>query len=156
MFETSLNTFNKFRQRLLVCPPEKTQLFFKKIWVALDTVPTVTPFFNKNIIWFRTKIQPLSPLLKTRHTLKCLDCSKCSAVRCSYRCFVNFSKLVWRLKDESHIPALKCSIVCKAKPYSSDAMHCQLYLVETLAIWRADPNTALNKIRNAFVLQLFF
>ena len=29
------------------------------------------------------------------------------------------SKLVWRLKDEGHIPIIKWSIVCKGKPYSS-------------------------------------
>ena len=55
------------------------------------------------------------------------------------------SKLVWRLKDEGHIPVIKWSIVCKAKPYSSGAMHCQLYLAEKLAILRADPDTTLNK-----------
>ena len=29
------------------------------------------------------------------------------------------SKLVWQLKDEGHIPVIKWSIVCKAKPHSS-------------------------------------
>ena len=54
------------------------------------------------------------------------------------------SKLVWRLKDEGHIPVKKWSIVCKAKPYSSSAMHCQLCLTEKLAILRVDPDTTLN------------
>ena len=56
-----------------------------------------------------------------------------------------FSKLVWRLKDEGHIPVIKWSIVCKAKPYSCGANHCQLCLAEKLAILRADPDTTLNK-----------
>ena len=55
------------------------------------------------------------------------------------------SKLVWRLKDEGHIPVIKWSIVYKAKQYSSGAMHCQLCLAEKLAILRADPDTTLNK-----------
>ena len=57
----------------------------------------------------------------------------------------DLSRLVWRLKDEGHIPVIKWSIVCYAKPYSSCAMHCQLCLVEKLAILWADPNTMLNK-----------
>ena len=55
------------------------------------------------------------------------------------------SRLVWRLKDEGHIPVIKWSIVCTAKPYSSGAMHCQLCLAEKLAILWADPDTTLNK-----------
>ena len=54
-------------------------------------------------------------------------------------------RLVWRLKDEGHIPVIKWSIVCNAKPYSSGAMHCQLCLAEKLAILWADPDTTLNK-----------
>ena len=34
------------------------------------------------------------------------------------------SKLVCWLKDESHIPVIQRSIVCKAKPYTSGTMHC--------------------------------
>ena len=55
------------------------------------------------------------------------------------------SRLVWRLKDEGHIPVIKWSIVCNAKPYSSGAMHCQLCLAEKLTILWADPDTMLNK-----------
>ena len=55
------------------------------------------------------------------------------------------SRLVWRLKDEEHIPVVKWSIVCNAKPYSSGAMHCQLCLAEKLAILWVDPDTTLNK-----------
>ena len=55
------------------------------------------------------------------------------------------SRLVWRLKDEGHIPIIKWSIVCNAKPYSSSAMPCQLCLAEKLAILWADPDTTLNK-----------
>ena len=51
------------------------------------------------------------------------------------------SKLVWRIKDEDHIPVIKLTIDCKAKPYSSGAMHCQLCLAEKMAILRADPVT---------------
>ena len=58
---------------------------------------------------------------------------------------IKLSKLVWRLKDEGQIPVIKWSIVCKAKPYSSGAMHCQLCLAEKLAILQADPDTTLNK-----------
>ena len=63
----------------------------------------------------------------------------------SMRHQTDLSKLVWRLKDEGHIPVIKWFIVCNAKPYSSGAKHCQLYLVEKLAILWADPNTTLNK-----------
>ena len=55
------------------------------------------------------------------------------------------SRLVWRLKLESHIPVIKWSIVCNAKPYSNSAMHCQLCLAKKLAILCADPDTTLNK-----------
>ena len=55
------------------------------------------------------------------------------------------SKLVWQLKDEGHILVIKWSIVCKAKPYSSGAIYCQLCLAEKLAILRADSDTTLNK-----------
>ena len=44
-------------------------------------------------------------------------------------------KLVWRFEDESHhISVIIRSALCKAKPYSSSAMHCQLCLAEKLAI----------------------
>ena len=55
------------------------------------------------------------------------------------------SRLAWRLKDEGHIPVIKWSIVCKAKSYSSGAMHCQLCLAKKLAILWADPDTTLIK-----------
>ena len=55
------------------------------------------------------------------------------------------SRLVWRLKGEGRIPVIKWSIVCKAEPYSSGAMYCQLCLAEKLAILWADPNSTLNK-----------
>ena len=55
------------------------------------------------------------------------------------------SRLVWRLKDEGHVPAIKWSIVCKAMPYSSGAMRCQLCLAEKLATLWANPDTTLNK-----------
>ena len=54
-----------------------------------------------------------------------------------------FSKLLRRLKDEGRIPVIQWSIVCKAKLYSSGAMHCQLCLAEKLATLRADPDTTL-------------
>ena len=55
------------------------------------------------------------------------------------------SKLVWRIKDDGHIPVIKWSIVCKAKACSSGAMHCQLCLAKKLAILRANPDTTSNK-----------
>ena len=55
------------------------------------------------------------------------------------------SRLVRRLKDEGHIPVIKWSIVCNAKPYSGGALHCQLCLAEKCAILRADPDKTLNK-----------
>ena len=58
---------------------------------------------------------------------------------------LELSRLVWRLKDEGHIPVIKWSIVCNAKLYSSGAMHCQLCLAEKLAILWADLDTMLNK-----------
>ena len=39
-------------------------------------------------------------------------------------------KLVWQLKNECYISIIKWSIICKAKPYSSGAMHCQLCLAK--------------------------
>ena len=54
-------------------------------------------------------------------------------------------RLVWRLKDEGHIPVIKWSIVFNAKPYSSGAMHFQLCLAKKLAILWADLDTTLNK-----------
>ena len=54
-------------------------------------------------------------------------------------------RLVWRLKDEDHIPVIKWSIVCKVKPYSRGAIHSQLCLAEKLAILWADPDTTLNE-----------
>ena len=56
-----------------------------------------------------------------------------------------FSRLVWQLKNEGHITVIKWSIVCKAKPYSSGAVHCQLCLAEKLVILWANTDTALNK-----------
>ena len=46
------------------------------------------------------------------------------------------SRLVWRLKDEGHIPVIKWSIVCNAK---------LLCLAEKLAILCPNPDTTLNK-----------
>ena len=63
----------------------------------------------------------------------------------SKRHHAELSRLVWRLKDEGHIPVIKWFIVCNAKPYSSGAMRCQLCLAEKLAILWADPDTTLNK-----------
>ena len=63
----------------------------------------------------------------------------------SKRYQTKLSRLVWRLKDECHILVITWSIVCKAKAYSSGAMHCQLCLAEKLAILWADPDTKLNK-----------
>ena len=55
------------------------------------------------------------------------------------------SKLVWRLKDEGHIPIIKWSSVCKAKPYSSGTMQCQLCLAKKTGHLAADQDTTLNK-----------
>ena len=55
------------------------------------------------------------------------------------------SKFVWILKHAGLDPVTECSIVRKAKPYTSGAKQCQLSLTSKRIILQADPDTTLNK-----------
>jgi len=66
----------------------------------------------------------------------------------SKRFQTELSKLVCNLKDAGHTPAIKWSILCKAKPYAGGGNRCQLCLSEKLANLQAEPDTLLNKDPN--------